>query len=68
MTISDATKTAFYSDKYITLKRLKGIIKIKPTNTDGNCIVIRCDGSYISKYGWQPSVEDLMSNEWLVVD
>jgi len=43
-------------------------IKIKPTNTEQNCIVMMSDGYHPSKRGWQPSADELMCCEWIVVD
>lgn len=75
MHIHEATKKALAENKYIT-EPYEGKIwfKIKPTNTMYNCKLYSVDGieaqgdiSALS-YGWQPSANDLISNNWIVVD
>lgn len=68
MNIAEAVKEAIKNDRCITTKLLEGAMKIKPTNTASNCIVMFADGSYPSKYGWQPTANDLMRTDWIVVD
>ena len=57
MEISKAVKKAVEEDKCITLPKLNGYAKIKPTNGVGNCIIMQWDGSNPSKTGWQPNAE-----------
>lgn len=66
--IQEAVKQALEERKYITLPEFEGGAKIKPTNGRGNCIVMSADGSNPSKYGWQPSADELMRDDWLIVD
>ena len=68
MNIYRAVKKAFKKGKCVTLKGNEDVWKIKPTNGNGNCIIMTADGSYKSKYGWQPSAENLMEKDWIVVD
>ena len=67
MDISTAVRLAFDSGRCIALKAFPEI-RIRPTNERGNCIVMNADGSHPSKYGWQPTAEDLMRDDWIVVD
>ena len=67
MNIHEAVKLACTQDKCITLPWEAGSCKIKPTNDCGNCVVITKDGRR-SKHGWQPTADDLVNEEWLVVD
>ncbi len=68
MFIHEAVHEAVKKEKYITLKDLSGRIKIKPTNGPGNLIIMQADGSRPSKAGWQPSAEDLLRDDWIVID
>ena len=68
MDIGSAVKKAVREDKCISIPDFRGHIKIKPTNDIGNCICMQADGSNPSRYGWQPSAEDLMRDDWEVVD
>lgn len=68
MNISEATHKAMSENKCISNKGMRGVIKVRPTNTIANCILMGADGSNPSKYGWQPSAEDLMRLDWEVVD
>lgn len=68
MYINEAVQQAVREEKYITLPEFETSVKIRPTNEKGNCILMRKDGSHPSKYGWQPTAEELMRNDWEVVD
>lgn len=68
MNIYEATKIAAQEDGCITIPEYKGEVKIKPTNTRGNCVVIREDGSKRSKYGWQPSLDELLRTDWMFTE
>ena len=65
--IDKAVKKAVSREKYITVPELKGKVKIKPTN-DGYqlCVMMHADGSH-PKNGWQPTAEQLMRGDWMVV-
>lgn len=67
MFIHEATKEALESDKYITLKGSEEAIKIKP-DLRLPFTIMHADGSHPSKYGWQPTAEELMGNDWIIVD
>ena len=44
------------------------ISKIKPTDLDERlCEVMRMDGTGATR-GWQPKLEDLIAQDWIVVD
>ena len=61
-------KAAKYIEKnggYMTLPSCLGSVYIKPTNLEGNCIVIT--EASRSKYGWQPKLSDLVRKDWIVV-
>lgn len=66
MNIYEAVKMAVREDKCITLPCYTGSAKIKPTNGKGNCIVM--NGSTQSKYGWQPTANDLLRTDWMVTE
>lgn len=68
MKISEAVEKALAEGCYITPKEHEDWIKIKPTNDTGNCILMHADGSNPSKYGWQPSANDLIRDDWIVVN
>ena len=67
MDIGKAVSEAYRLGKCITNSSFPDT-KIKPTNDKGNCIVMYADGKNPSKYGWQPTAEDLMRRDWVVVD
>lgn len=68
MNICEAIKKAMETGKCIATAYMIGEAKIKPTDTIHNCIVMRADGSHPSRYGWQPSAEDLTREDWELVD
>lgn len=68
MNIAKAIAQAVKENRYITRPEYLGIAKIKPSDEEGNCIVMKSDGSRPSKYGWQPSASDLMNENWMVID
>ncbi len=68
MKIHEAVKKALKENQCITLPEFKGISKIKPTNGKGNCIVMDEDGGQPSKYGWQPTADNLVRDDWENVD
>ena len=68
MWIHEAAKKAMDERRYITTPEFVGGSKIKPTNGSGNCVLMMQDGSRPSKYGWQPTANDLTRDDWIVVD
>ncbi len=66
MNIFEAVTIAVREDKCITTSESIETVKIKPTNDKGNCIVMGADGSHPSKYGWQPTADDLMREDWVI--
>ena len=66
MIISEAVKKAIECDGCISFTNSQ--IKIKPTNGNKNCILMHLDGSHPSKTGWQPTAEQLIREDWIVVD
>lgn len=67
MNIQEAVKKAMESNACITLPEVSTEVKIKPTNGIGNCILMGADGSNPSKRGWQPSAEQLIRDDWMIV-
>ena len=67
MVISEAVKKAIVMNGFITVPEFNGVAKIKPTNEKGNCILMNWDGGRPSKYGWQPTANDLMRDDWIIV-
>lgn len=68
MHIHEAVELAISTNGFITIPEFDGAVKIKPTNEKRKCIVMNWDGSRPSKYGWQPTAEDLMRDDWIVVN
>ncbi len=70
MYIHEAVKAAVEEGRFITRptawwgKR----IKTKPTNSPDCCMVFSCDNKTSPARGWQPQAEDLMADDWAVVD
>lgn len=67
MFIHEAVKIALENNKAITLSEHRGA-KIKPTHLKETCIVMLSDGSRPSKCGWQPTAEQLVRDDWEIVD
>lgn len=65
MNIIEATRKASEKNKYITRKVFNGI-KIQPTDTVAACIAIKSDTDSCPR--WQPHLEDLIAEDWEVVD
>ena len=68
MYIHEAVNRAMKEGKYMAVPELEGYAKIQPTNGSGNCVLMKQDGSHPSKYGWQPSANDLIRDDWSIVD
>lgn len=66
MTISEATKQAMAINGYITTPTLMGGMKIRPTS-HGPYIAFHWDGTK-GRYGWQPSAEDILAEDWIVIE
>lgn len=45
-----------------------GDVKIKPEDSMLPMNLMDADGRWLTKYGWQPSPEDLMRDDWIIVD
>ena len=67
MNIRDAFYRAVISGMWITLPEFYGLAKIRPTDHDGKCHIFRWDGTHPSRIPWQPSVWDLLREDWMVV-
>lgn len=71
MNIIEATKKALAENKCIAKKCDISEIKhcLKPTNSMGGYIVVEIStGKHISKFGWQPDANDILSEKWMLVD
>jgi hypothetical protein len=68
MNIAEAVNEAVKKGTCIALPELKEIVKIKPTNGKGNCVVMGADGSHPSEYGWQPTADDLRRTDWITTE
>lgn len=68
MNIVEAVEKAMKEGRCITIEAFNGKAKIKPTNENGNCIVMNADGHQPSRFGWQPTADDLLREDWEVVD
>lgn len=71
MTINEAVRKALEENGCIynpdMVGKHGGVIKIRPTNGEGNCILSEWDGSRPSKYGWQPRANDFIRDDWMVI-
>ena len=68
MHIHEAVKKAIEIDGYITVgkgEKFEGRLFIKPTNTNGGCIV--CVTPDKQRRCWQPYADELMSHTWRVI-
>ena len=65
--LCDAVREAVKVGGCITTPEFHGGAKIRPTNDRGNCIVSMWDGSKPSKTGWQPSADDFLRDDWMLV-
>ena len=67
MNICEAVKEAVRDGKYISLPWGKDYWKIQPIASEPcSCIIIGTDRT--SAGGWQPTADDLMNEEWMIVD
>lgn len=66
MNIFEAAKLAFAQNKCITRSEFSDFFRIQPTNTESCCIISRADGTNMSPR-WQPSLNDLIADDWEVV-
>ena len=67
MNLCDAVREAVKVGGCITTPEFHGGAKISPTNDIGHCIVSMWDGSKPSKTGWQPSADDILRDDWMLV-
>ncbi|HCP14848.1 MAG TPA: aspartate ammonia-lyase [Peptococcaceae bacterium] len=69
MNLVEAAKEAIITGRAIarTKGMFAGIVKIKPTNTE-NCLIRGSGMSEIPRRGWQPKAEDLVAEDWIIVD
>lgn len=75
MNIQQAAREAVAERKHMTRsawvhimsKPCSAAFKLLPTNTPDCCIAVSVYESSPRK-GWQPSAEDLMAEDWVVVD
>lgn len=51
---------------YITEKPMAAAVKILPTDGPDGCVVLSAS-SKIPRYGWQPTAEDLVADDWKTV-
>lgn len=76
MNIVEAVKSAIESGCYITRASIDDEkafhrTRIKPTNSYGNCIAYTFDqnGNQVHHCkNWNPSADDLMSEDWILSD
>ena len=70
MNIYKAVKKARKRKRFITRKKyirtMLANVKIKPTNSTECCIVFKNNKSSTSR--WNPSAEDLVAKDWIIVD
>lgn len=68
MDIREATIKALENNCFITTVEWKDLVKIKPTNDSGNCIIMTNKGENPSTYGWQPCADDLIRIDWIITE
>ena len=78
MNIAEAVREAVETAKRITKESIEGELgksyhqtRIRPTNSYANCIVYTYDinGKEIHHCrNWNPSAEDLLADDWVLVD
>lgn len=75
MNIQEATRIALTENLCITIPE-NGCIwfKIRPTNDPKNNCILLYNDKAVKKvinalsHGWQPAADDLLSDEWIVID
>ncbi|CAH2761963.1 aspartate ammonia-lyase [Erysipelothrix amsterdamensis] len=69
MNIVEASKKAVEENRFIArpLKDGRVLLKIKPTNTPACCIVIDTIENR-SCIRWNPDLDDLTADDWVIVD
>ena len=67
MNICEAAKLAIAQKAYIVRAEFADHLMIQPTNTESYCMISRIDGMHRSPR-WQPSLEDLIADDWTVFD
>lgn len=69
MHIQEAVKSAAESGQCVTRKAWGGAyrFRVEPTNTP-DCCVAHSGAMKSPRRGWQPKAEDLIADDWLVVD
>ena len=71
MNIIEVTKKALAENKCISRKSWDSRIAIMPTNEAGvNCVLISLDllRCQSSRVGWQPSADDLIAQDWIIIE
>lgn len=67
MKIGEAVKQALDEGKCITRDAYLDIVKVWPENRVMTLTIMMADGSHPCK-NWNPTVEDLMAEDWILVD
>ena len=68
MNILKAIEKALAIDGHISRRDLRRYLKIKPTDTEKNCILMHWDGSRPTSKGWNAKSDDLLAEDWFVVE
>ncbi len=68
MNIQEAVKKAIKDGKHITRKAFKEKLYIEPTDTPDCCIISAPEPRKNPRRGWQPQAEDLLADDWIVID
>lgn len=68
--LNQAAERAIAEKKYIVRRKSfwGDMVKIKPTNTGQNCIVVSVKSGKPPRNGWQPKAEDLVADDWDIAD
>lgn len=70
MYISDAVRLALDKGKRITRTSgpFRNFIRIRPTNTPACCLLETACPEKPPVRGWEPDADDLMADDWEIVD
>lgn len=70
MNIIEAVKTALESGKYFTRETSINICKMKPSNDGAALIWVQATYNDQTRNfpRWNPSAEDILANDWVIVD
>ncbi|HAM62102.1 MAG TPA: hypothetical protein DCP62_00080 [Erysipelotrichaceae bacterium] len=66
LNISEAATLSSLKCMYMQRESLPEV-KIEPTNSDWCCVISGIDGTHRTR-GWEPNLDDLMAQDWRIVN